>query len=263
VEQGEIKKAEESIIERFKSFGIFAILLAGLVEGLNPCALATLVFFISYLTMIGRKRREILMVGMGFSASSFTTHLLLGFGILSFIQHFSFFPLFVSIVYMITFALSLFLGVLSFYDYIQLKRGQPSRMTLQVPNFLKKRIHRIIRTRSTELEEAKSGQSTRSLIAALFIGFIVTLLQSTCTSQVYLPTLLFVTNVPSLKGSAYLYLIFYNGIYIVPLLAIFGIVYWGVTSEELSFFLQKRASTIKLITSLFFFALAGILVLNL
>jgi len=263
VEQGEMKKAEETIIERFKSFGIFAILLAGLVEGLNPCALATLVFFISYLTMIGRKRREILMVGMGFSASSFATHLLLGFGILSFIQHFSFFPLFVSIVYMITFALSLFLGVLSFYDYIQLKRGRPSKMTLQVPNFLKKRIHRIIRIRSNELEEDKPGQSSRLLLAALFIGLIVTLLQSTCTSQVYLPTLLFVMNVPSLKGSAYLYLILYNLVYIFPLLAIFGIVYWGVTSEQLSFFLQKRASTIKLITSLFFFALAAILVLNL
>jgi len=263
VEKGEIEKAEETIIERFKSFGIFAILLAGLVEGLNPCALATLAFFISYLTMIGRKRREILMVGMGFSASSFATHLLLGFGILSFIQHFSFFPLFVRIVYIITFALSLFLGVFSLYDYIQLKRGKPSKMALQVPNVLKKRIHRIIRTRSNELEEDRSGQLTRSLIAALFIGFIVTLLQSTCTSQVYLPTLLFVMNVPSLKGSAYLYLIFYNVIYIVPLLAIFGIVYWGVTSEQLSFFLQKRASIIKLITSLFFFALAGILVLNL
>jgi len=263
VEQGEIKKAEETIIERFRSFGIFAVLLAGLVEGLNPCALATLVFFISYLTMIGRKRREILMVGMGFSASSFATHLLLGFGILSFIQHFSFFPLFVRIVYMVTFALSLFLGVFSFYDYIQLKRGRPSKMTLQVPNVLKKRIHRIIRTKSNVLEEDQSRQSTRFLLAALFIGFIVTLLQSTCTSQVYLPTLLFVMNVPSLKGSAYLYLIFYNLVYIFPLLAIFGIVYWGVTSEQLSFFLQKKASTIKLITSLFFFALAGILVLNL
>jgi len=61
VDQGEMKKAEDAIVERFKSFGVFAILLAGLVEGLNPCALATLVFFISYLTMIGQKRKEILM----------------------------------------------------------------------------------------------------------------------------------------------------------------------------------------------------------
>jgi hypothetical protein len=259
----ETKKAEESIIERFKSFGALAILLAGLIEGLNPCALATLIFFISYLTMIGQKRKEIFMVGMGFSGSSFITHLLLGFGILSFLQHFSFFPLFSRVVYLITFVFSFFLGVFSLYDYIQLKRGRPSKMTLQVPNFLKKRIHRIIRVRSSELEEKKGNQSSRFLLAAVLIGFIVTLLQSTCTSQVYLPTLLFVTNIPSLRESAVLYLILYNLIYILPLLVIFGIVYWGVTSEQLAYFLQKRAPTIKLLTAFFFFALAGILILSL
>jgi thiol-disulfide isomerase/thioredoxin len=259
----ETKKAEESIIERFKSFGALAILLAGLIEGLNPCALATLIFFISYLTMIGQKRKEIFMVGMGFSGSSFVTHLLLGIGILSFLQHFSFFPLFSRVVYLITFVFSFFLGVFSLYDYIQLKRGRPSKMKLQVPNFLKKRIHHIIRAKGGELEENKEGQSGRFLLAAVLIGFIVTLLQSTCTSQVYLPTLLFVTNIPSLRESAFLYLVLYNLIYILPLLVIFGIVYWGVTSEQLAYFLQKRASTIKLLTAFFFFALAGILIFSL
>jgi cytochrome c biogenesis protein CcdA/glutaredoxin len=259
----ETKRAEETIVERFKSFGVFAILLAGLIEGLNPCALATLIFFISYLTMIGRKRDDIFVVGMGFSGSSFVTHLLLGLGILSFIQHFSFFSLFSRMVYFITFIFSLFLGTFSLYDYIQLKGGRPSKMRLQVPNFIKRRIHHIIRTRSIEFVANKEDQSFRFLLVAVFIGFIITLLQSTCTSQVYLPTLLFVTNIPSLRESAVLYLILYNLIYVLPLLAIFGIVYWGVTSEQLSFFLQKRASTIKLLTSFFFFALAGILIFGL
>jgi thiol-disulfide isomerase/thioredoxin len=261
VEKEDIKKAEESIVERFKSFGVLAILLAGLIEGMNPCALATLVFFISYLTMVGRKRKEILMAGVGFSASSFVAHLLLGFGILNFIQYFSFFPLFSRIVYLATFLISLSLGVFSLYDYIQLKKGRPSRMRLQVPDFLKKRIHHVIRTRSSEFDGNKETQSARLFVIAILIGFIVTLLQSTCTSQVYLPTLLFVTNIPSLKGSAVLYLTLYNFIYILPLLVIFGIVYWGVTSEQLSFFLQKRASTIKILTSLFFFALGGLLLI--
>jgi len=256
----EIKKADASIIERFKSFGIPAILLAGLIEGLNPCALATLVFFISYLTMVGRTRKEIFWVGMGFTGAGFVTHLLLGLGILSFIQHFSFLPLFSRIVYLITFVFSVFLGILSLYDYVQLKRGRPSKMTLQVPDSLKKRIHRIIRKREGELDANKEGKSTRFLFAAMVIGFIVTLLQSTCTSQVYLPTILFVTNIPSLRDSAIFYLILYNIVYILPLVAIFGIVYWGTTSEQLSFFLQRRTSTIKLFTALFFFALAGILI---
>jgi thiol-disulfide isomerase/thioredoxin len=261
VEQGEVKKAEESIVERFESFGVLAILLAGLIEGLNPCSLATLVFFISYLTMVGRTRKEIFWVGMGFTGAGFVTHLLLGLGILSFIQHFSFLPLFSQIVYLITFGFSLFLGIFSLYDYIQLKRGRPSKMTLQVPDSLKKRIHRIIRAREDELEAGKEGKSTRFLFAAMVIGFIVTLLQSTCTSQVYLPTILFVTNIPSLRGSAIFYLFLYNIVYILPLVAIFSIVYWGTTSQQLSFFLQKRTSTIKLLTALFFFALAGILII--
>jgi hypothetical protein len=258
----ETKKAEETIIERFKSLGIFAILAAGLIEGLNPCAFATLIFFISYLTMVGRKRKEIFWVGMGFAGTGFLTHLLLGLGLLSFVQRLSFLPLFSRIVYLITFLFALFLGILSLYDYIQLKRGRPSKMKLQVPNFLKRKIHQTIRKTSGNLEVDGKGQSARLLIAAIIIGFVVTLLQFTCTSQVYLPTILFVTNIPSLRGSAVFYLILYNLIYIAPLLVIFGIVYWGVTSEQLSFFLQKRASTIKLLTSLFFFALAGILIFS-
>jgi hypothetical protein len=228
---------------------------------MNPCALATLVFFISYLTMVGRTRKEIFWVGMGFTGAGFFTHILLGFGILSFVQHLSFLPFFSRIVYLITFIFSIFLGIFSLYDYVQLKRGRPSRMTLQVPDSLKKRIHRIIRKREGDLEANKEGKSTRFLFAAIMIGFIVTLLQSTCTSQVYLPTILFVTNVPSLRDSAIFYLILYNIVYILPLVTIFVIVYWGTTSEQLSFFLQRRTSTIKLFTALFFFGLAGILII--
>jgi thiol-disulfide isomerase/thioredoxin len=259
----ETRKAEESIVRRFKSFGVLAILLAGLMEGMNPCALATLVFFISYLTMVGRKRREIFWGGLVFSGTGFITHLLIGIGILSFVQHLSFLPLFSQIVYFITFVFALLLGIFSLYDYIQLKKGRPSKMKLQVPNFLKKRIHQFIRVRSDVLEANKESPSIRFLLAAVVIGFMVTLFQSTCTSQVYLPTILFVANIPSLRGSAVFYLISYNFVYILPLLFIFGIVYWGVTSEQLSFFLQKRASTIKLLTSAFFFLLAGILILSL
>jgi hypothetical protein len=135
-------------------------------------------------------------------------------------------------------------------------------MKLQVPNFLKKKIHQTIRVRSGNLGSDREGQSIRLFVAAIVIGFIVTLLQFTCTSQVYLPTILFVTNIPSLKGSAVLYLFLYNLLYVAPLLVIFGIVYWGVTSEQLSFFLQRRSSTIKLFTSIFFFILAGILIFS-
>ena len=251
VGEEEIKKAEESMMNRFKSLGIFTVLSAGFVDGLNPCAFATLVFFISYLSFIGRKRREILWVGVGFSAAVFLTYLLIGFGIFSFIQHLSFLPLFSKIVYIITIVIALALGFYSLYDYIQLKKGRPSEMKLQLPDFLKKRIHKTIR------DESKSN---RYFLAAVVSGIIISLLEFTCTGQVYLPTILFVTNIPSLRTSAFSFLLLYNLMFIVPLLIIFGVVYWGVTSEQLAFFLQRRSSTIKLITSLLFFSLAGVLI---
>ncbi len=251
VEKGEVRKAEESMLNRFKSLGVLNVVLAGFINGCNPCAFATLIFFISYLTMVGRRRREILGVGMGFSATVFVTYLLIGFGILSFIQHLSFLPLFSRIVYFITLAFALLLGIYSLYDYILMKKGRPSEMKLQLPKFLKKRIHQTIR---------KESQSSRYVLAVIVAGFIVSVLEFTCTGQVYLPTILFVMNTPSLRASAVSYLLLYNFMFIVPLLIIFAIVYWGVTSEQLAFFLQKRASSIKLSTALFFFFLAGLLV---
>ncbi len=263
VESGEMAKAEDSMVSRFKSLGMLTVLSAGLVDGLNPCAFATLIFFISYLTMVGRKRKEILWVGIGFSGAVFFTYLLIGFGILSFVQHLSFLPLFSKIVYLITITIALVLGIIGLYDYVQLKRGRPSDMKLQLPDFLKKRIHRTIRTRSGGLMADKGGGSTRYFLAAAVSGVVISILEFTCTGQVYLPTIIFVTNIPSLRTSAVSYLISYNVMFIVPLLTIFGVVYWGVTSEQLAFFLQKRASTIKLLTSFLFFTLAGILMMNL
>ena len=139
VEQGEVKKAEVSIVERFKSLGFLTILSAGFIDGLNPCAFATLIFFISYLTFVGRKRREILWVGLGFSGAVFGTYLLIGFGILFFIQHLSFLPLFSRIIYLITIGIALVLGSYSLYDYIQLKRGRPAGDEASAPKFSEKK----------------------------------------------------------------------------------------------------------------------------
>jgi len=247
----ELKKADSSMIERFKSLGILTVLSAGLIDGINPCAFATLIFFISYLTLVGRQKREILWIGIGFSGAVFATYLLIGLGVLHFIQQFTFLPLFSRAVYLLTIAFALILGTLSFYDFIQLKRSRPSEMKLKLPDFLKKRIHQTVR------EGSKSG---RYLLAAIASGFVISILEFACTGQVYLPTILFVTNIPSLRTEAIYYLLLYNFMFIVPLLIVFGVSYWGVTSEQLSFFLQRRASTIKLLTSLFFFALAGILI---
>lgn len=52
---------------RFEKMGWVAVVLAGLVDGLNPCAFATIIFFVSYLSLSGKKGREILIIGACFT----------------------------------------------------------------------------------------------------------------------------------------------------------------------------------------------------
>jgi hypothetical protein len=83
--QSEVASSISSIVERFRSFGLLTVLVAGLVDGLNPCAFATIVFFISYLAFVGRRRREVLAVGVAFTAGVFLTYLGVGAGLLRFL----------------------------------------------------------------------------------------------------------------------------------------------------------------------------------
>ena len=126
-------------------------------------------------------------------------------------------------------------------------------MKLQLPDFLKKRIHKVIR----EKTKAKNY-----IIAALCAGFIISLLELACTGQVYFPTIIFMTSVPSLHFMAKFYLILYNLMFITPLVIIFLIVYYGISSLQLTDFMQRHTQSIKLLTSIFFFILASILILT-
>jgi hypothetical protein len=49
--------------------------------------------------------------------------------------------------------------------------------------------------------------------------------------------------------------------YIVPLVGIFVLTFFGVTSEKLAFMTKKHTGTVKLLTAILFLVLAGLLFL--
>jgi hypothetical protein len=91
---------------------------------------------------------------------------------------------------------------------------------------------------------------------AFFTGFLVSLLELACTGQVYLPTIMFVMSVPELAGQAFLYLVLYCVMFILPLIVVFVLSYLGTTSEQLGAFINRHTAAIKLATALLFVALA-------
>ncbi len=249
------EQAQENILERFKSFGPLTIVVAGLIDGVNPCAFATIIFFITYLTFLGRKGKEILLVGVSFTIAVFITYLLIGLGVLKFFQSLPFFPLIRNIIYGIIAVIALGLGIFSLYDYYKFKKHRIEEMTLQLPRFIKKRIHKTVN--STMKEEARMRNH---IVAAFVAGFFISILESVCTGQIYLPTILFVLGVPKLKTYAFLYLILYNLMFILPLVIIFVLAFWGTSSQQFSEVLRRHIGKVKLATATLFFALAAFLI---
>jgi hypothetical protein len=73
---------QQRIIERFQSFGIGAVAISSLIDRINPCAFATIIFFISYLALINRTGEELLLVGSMFTLAIFLTYFLISAGAL-------------------------------------------------------------------------------------------------------------------------------------------------------------------------------------
>jgi len=247
-----LEKGEKSIIERFRRWSLSAVLIAGFIDGINPCAFATMIFLVSYLTFAGKKGREILLYGIVFTSGVFIAYLLVGMGLMTFLHTLSSFPLISKGVYLFIAFFALVLGIISLYDYILFKRGQVAKWKLQLPMGLKKKIHEIIR------EEARFKGG---FLATFGAGFIIAVCTVICTGQVYLPTIGFVMGIPELRKNAIFNLILYNIMYIVPLVGVFILTFFGVTSEKLAFMTKKHTGTVKLLTAILFLVLAGLLFL--
>ena len=251
--QAKTGEAESDIVARFSAFGTLAVAGAGLLDGINPCAFATIVFFISYLSLVGRSRKEMLVAGGAFAAAVFVTYLLLGMGLLKFLSFLNEFSVVAKCVYLVAAIGTFTLAFLSLYDAVKAKQGKVKEITLQLPKALKQRIHKVIREQT---------RTSSVIIGALVIGFAISALELVCTGQVYLPTITFVMGVEGMRANALAYLILYNLMFIAPLLVVFGFVYWGTTSMQLGGVLQRHLMSVKLGTGVLLLGLGFWLLLS-
>ena len=90
-------------------------------------------------------------------------------------------------------------------------------------------------------------------------GFFVALLEFPCTGQVYFPIVLVLRRIAPLRVQAVLYLLLYNLLFILPLLAVFGLAYWGLTSERLAAAVRRNLGWAKLLLAIVFFGLGTLL----
>jgi cytochrome c biogenesis protein CcdA len=237
----------------FKTFSVLTVIGAGLLDGVNPCAFATLIFFISYLIMRSKSKRNILFVGLAFAGGVFLAYLAAGLGLYQLVSRATWFFALSKWFYLIVGVFAAVIAVLSVRDAWRARHGDLGDMTLQLPERNKGMIHRLIR-----------GQARTGFVAtsAFLVAFPVSLFEFMCTGQTYLPTIVLIFSQDVLRTRAVLLLVVYNLLFILPLVFITCIAYFGVTSEHLVAWLKRNATVVKAATAVLFVALSAFLLVR-
>jgi glutaredoxin-related protein len=244
----------------FKKFGPLTVIGAGLIDGINPCAFTVIVFFVSFLSLMGYKRREMALIGIAYIFAVFLTYLALGFGFFKVLYTMRGFYLVSRMIYLVIGGLSLFLGCLALNDYFRYKKtGKTDEMALQLPLPIKNKIHAIVGDYYRKDKNSQSKALWGLLLSSLAVGFMISLLEAVCTGQLYLPTIIFVLKEGTLRARALFYLFIYNLMFILPLTLVLVFALFGFSSKQFEAFARKNLGIVKIAMAAIFFALGVVL----
>jgi cytochrome c biogenesis protein CcdA len=183
---------------------------AALAGSINPCAMAVLIFLLGLLSA-SDDRRRLLKSSVAFIASIYLAYFLLGIGLLSAIQ-------LTGLSYWLYRAAGVFavaIGLLNLKDYLW-----PGSLgfTIEVPRSLRPRLTSLLTMVTNPL-------------GAFVRGFSISLFELPCTGGPYLFILGMMAE-KTTQASAVPVLLYYNLIFIVPLILITLLVYLGLSPVQ-------------------------------
>ena len=226
------------------------VLFAGFVDGFNPCAFSIIIVLAGILAVGGRRRRARLLGGTAFCVGSYLTYMAMGFGLLAAIRSLSSLDIVRDALFAVLSLSLVVLSALSLRDAWRYHIARvPAVITLQLPDGVKRAIRAVA-------EASWSGPAV--IGTGLLCGFVVTLLDSLCTGQVYVPVLaMLARDARSLR--ALLLLALYNLAFITPLVAVFVLAAKGADSARMSRWSKRNVVPSKIFLAVVFAVLAVLL----
>ncbi len=246
-------QARELVRQRADAMTFAVVALGGLIDGVNPCAISTLIFFISVLVIAKVDRRIRLLVGISFIFASFVVYTAMGLGFIYALRQAPDFGLLRRIIETVIGVCMIPLAVLSFRDAFRFRKSErPNDVTLQIPKRIKKRIHSFMNSRL-----GVGGP----ILGGLITGAGVTVLESVCTGQSYIPVLMYMLKEDCTDLCAWVLLILYNLLFILPLTIVFICFHRGMEVTALIAWSKRNLFVSKILLGLFFTAMAILLLL--
>lgn len=231
----------------------FGTVATGLADGVNPCAIATMIFLVSFLAMQKRKRSQVLLIGLAYTATVYLTYFAMGIGLKESVQRLSGYYVISQLIRWGAFAAAVAVALYSFRDaLVYAKTGRAQDIKLQLPKAVKLQIHKVI--------SANLGGASL-LAGAVVTGFLVTILEAICTGQMYLPYIVAMARHGELRLRGLAYLAFYNFLFVLPLLIVMVLAYYGLQWGDLAKKTQKNMVLLKVLLGLVMTGLAVYLAL--
>lgn len=245
------EQAMNVVRERASALTFSVVALGGLLDGFNPCAISTLIFFMSVLAISKANRRTRLWVGVSFITASFIVYMAIGMGIIYAFRQVPQFGMVKKGIEVVLGLCMLPLGLYSFRDAFRFRRTQrPDDVKLQIPKKIKRRIHAFMNSRL-----GVGGP----ILGGLITGAGVTVLESVCTGQSYVPVLMYMLKRDCSDVCAWVLLVIYNLLFVLPLTIVFVCFHRGLQLTALIDWSKRNLVVVKILLGLFFLTMALLL----
>ncbi|MBU1083320.1 sulfite exporter TauE/SafE family protein [Patescibacteria group bacterium] len=210
---------------------------AALLDSVNPCAIAVLLILLTGL-LITPNKVTVLKLGIAFITGLYLAYYSIGLGALKTLELTGFAPILHKAVGII----AIIIGIISLRDAIWYKKEQCWLCEAKDPKTLRGRLQKMLGSIATP-------------IGAFALGLLVTLVELPCTGGPYLFILGLLANGTSLLRAG-LILLYYNLIFVLPLIIILYLTYWGVTTvEKTTLWRDKNMRLINWVTGIVMIAL--------
>ncbi len=231
-------------------FSLIYFILLGMVDGINPCAIAMLLMFISLLSFT-TKKRVLLKVSFIFISAIFISYFIFGTFLYSILSEFSSGSFLVKSVPWIIIGISGILFLLNFYDFIVTTLQRYEKVKNQLPTGIQKFNRRLISSFTKKMEEG----SPMLYVTTFIIGLVMSLTEFLCTGQAYFTAILHLIHYTNFIGRGIILLLFYNLIFVLPLIIISLIAVKTQSIVSVAAFMRERLNLIKLFNAIVFLAI--------
>lgn len=221
------------------SWSLAGVALAGLVGGLNPCALSMLLLFLSTLLSAGKRAGR---YAAAFLGSKFVCYVLIGTALLGLFQQAN--PSWLLPVSRIVLTvLGGVMIILNLWDALQARRGEFGKVRNQLPKGLRRVLH-------SAIGHVNGGKAGHILPAVCLLGALVAGGEFLCAGQVYLMSLLAALQ----SGADFLrmagLLLTYCAAFLLPSVVLCVVVVRANALMAASGFLARHMATVKLVTAI-------------